>query len=165
MIDFSNFCPFFNFAQFSILSNFDNIISRDRLKLSFLFQLLSEFIILSIASGILIWEYRRQSAKDEAKQIELEREKRELRDHVNHITFTVEEQAAQLRELSRITLALKDDLEKASQKNSGFFGLGKSKDEKATTKPEPVNYEANDEQNEIHRPISSAVLKMSLTSV
>ena len=147
------------------MSNFDNIISRDRLKLSFLFQLLSEFIILSIASGILIWEYRRQSAKDEAKQIELEREKRELRDHVNHITFTVEEQAAQLRELSRITLALKDDLEKASQKNSGFFGLGKSKDEKATTKPEPVNYEANDEQNEIHRPISSAVLKMSLTSV
>ena len=145
------------------MSNFDNIISRDRLKLSILFQLLSEFIILSIASGILIWEYRRQSAKDEAKQIELEREKRELRDHVNHITFTVEEQAAQLRELSRITLALKDDLEKASQKNSGFFGLGKSKDEK--TKPEPVNYEANDEQNEVHRPISSAVLKMSLTSV
>ena len=111
----------------------------------------------------MIWEYRRQSAKDEAKQIELEREKRELRDHVNHITFTVEEQAAQLRELSRITLALKDDLEKASQKNSGFFGLGKSKDEKA--KPEPVNYEANDEQNQVHRPISSAVLKMSLTSV
>ena len=109
----------------------------------------------------MIWEYRRQSAKDEAKQIELEREKRELRDHVNHITFTVEEQAAQLRELSRITLALKDDLEKASQKNSGFFGLGKSKDEK----PEPVNYEANDEQNQVHRPISSAVLKMSLTSV
>ena len=63
-------------------------------------------------------------------------------------------------------MALKDDLEKASQKNSGFFGLGKSKDEKATTKPEPVNYEANDEQNiEVHRPISSAVLKMSLTSV
>merc|ERR1712062_660101 len=124
-------------------------------------QLLSEFIILSIASGILIWEYRRQSAKDEAKQIELEREKRELRDHVNHITFTVEEQAAQLRELSRITLALKDDLEKASQKNSGFFGLGKSKDEKAETKP--VNYEANDDNH--HRPISSAVLKMSLTSV
>ena len=138
------FCPIFNFIQFYVF-----------------FQLLSEFIILSIASGILIWEYRRQSAKDEAKQIELEREKRELRDHVNHITFTVEEQAAQLRELSRITLALKDDLEKASQKNSGFFGLGKSKDEK----PEPVNYEANDEQNQVHRPISSAVLKMSLTSV
>ena len=125
------------------------------------FQLLSEFIILSIASGILIWEYRRQSDKEEAKQIELEREKRELRDHVNHITFTVEEQAAQLRELSRITLALKEDLEKTSKKNSGFFGLGKSKDEKAETKP--VNYEANDDNH--HRPISSAVLKMSLTSV
>ena len=109
----------------------------------------------------MIWEYRRQSDKEEAKQIELEREKRELRDHVNHITFTVEEQAAQLRELSRITLALKEDLEKASKKNSGFFGLGKSKDEKADTKP--VNYEANYDDD--HRPISSAVLKMSLTSV
>ena len=96
--------------------------------------------------------------------MEAEREKRELRDHVNHITFTVEEQAAQLRELSRITLALKEDLEKANSKNSGFFGLGSNKKEDKP-KAEPVNYTHNDQDEDIHRPITSAVLKMSLPSV
>ena len=105
----------------------------------------------------MIYEYRRQSDKEEAKQIELERERRELRDHVNHITFTVEEQAAQIRELSRITIALRDDLEKATKKNSGFMGLGSKGQE-----PEPVSHELC---NDTDRPISRAVLKMSLRAI
>ena len=108
----------------------------------------------------MIYEYRRQSDKEEAKQIELERERRELRDHVNHITFTVEEQAAQIRELSRITIALRDDLEKATKKNSGFLGLG-SKSSKGP-EPEAVTHQCNETEN---RPISSAVLKMSLRAI
>ena len=106
----------------------------------------------------MIYEYRRQSDKEEAKQIELERERRELRDHVNHITFTVEEQAAQIRELSRITIALRDDLEKATKKNSGFMGLGSKSKE-----PEAVSHELCHDTED--RTISSAVLKMSLRAI
>ena len=93
-------------------------------------QLLSEFVILSVASGVLLYEYNRQSEKEEAKQAMVESEKRELRETVDHLTFAVEQQAAQVRELSRITVALHEDLSKKtgvkpSASSSSLFGGGK----------------------------------------
>lgn len=123
----------------------------------FKFQLLSEFLILSFGAAILIYEYQRQSAKEEAKQAEIEREKRELREQVDNIAFTVEQQAAQMRELSRITIALRDDLEKANQKNSGFLGFGGAK---------PTETAKEVSCQELHaKPISRAVFEMNLHSV
>ena len=46
-------------------------------------QLLSEVIILSIASGILIYEYIRSAEKEDAKQQQIEAEKAALLDKVN----------------------------------------------------------------------------------
>ena len=122
----------------------------------YFFQLLSEFIILSVGAIILIYEYTRQLTKEEAKQATIEREKQELKDQVDEITFVVQEQSAQIRELSRITFALRDDLERASKKNSGFLGLGSSKNKSTTT--QEVEYDNT-------KPITSAVIQMNLRSV
>jgi len=125
-------------------------------------QLLSEFIILSIATVLIIFEYRRQSEKEEAKNAVIEKEKSDLREQVNNIAYAVEEQAAQIRELSRITMALRDDLERANRKNSGFLGLGSGS--KGTQTPQEVAFNHSSIQH-AQNPILSAVIQMSLHSV
>ena len=120
------------------------------------FQLLSEFIILSISITALVFEYRRQSEKEEKKQADVEQEKMELREQVNNIALTVEQQSAQIRELTRVTFALRDDLEKANKKNSGFLGFGGGTGSKGETKE--VSFDETIES----RPIIRAVLHMNL---
>ena len=71
-------------------------------------QLLSEFIILSVASGVILYEYNRQSEKEEVKQEQLEREKALINDKIINLEVTVEEQRAQIKELTRLTYALHD---------------------------------------------------------
>ena len=116
-------------------------------------QLLSEILILSFGAGILIWEYNRSGKKEEAKNAAIEQEKQDLKDQVDNIAFTVAEQAAQIRELSRITIALRDDLEKASKKHSGWFS---SSDNKSAV--QEVDYDHK-------KPITNAVIQMSLHTV
>lgn len=65
-------------------------------------QLLSEFIILSIASSMLVYEYRRSSEKEEARQAEVEREKQEMANKVMCLELAVDKQSAQIRELTRL---------------------------------------------------------------
>ena len=48
-------------------------------------QLLSEFAIFCIASGILIFEYHRQAAKEELKQDKNELDKRELKGYIESL--------------------------------------------------------------------------------
>lgn len=122
-----------------------------------IFQLLSELIIFSVAAGLLIFEYRRQGEKEEAKQREQEREKREFREKVDDISFVVEQQSAQIRELTRLTNALKEALENANKKNTSFFSFGGSNPN------ENVIKEVNNNLEE--KPITSAVLKLHLHSV
>merc|ERR1712156_1043513 len=89
-------------------------------------QMLSEFLIYSFGASLLIWEYTRQAAKEEVKKEAMEQEKQDLLNAVSNIEFTVAEQAAQIRELTRITYALRDDLVKANNKHSGpVLGFGK----------------------------------------
>ncbi len=49
-------------------------------------QLLSEFIIMSIASSVIIYEWRRSAEKEEAKQAEAQRERELLGDKVRGAT-------------------------------------------------------------------------------
>jgi len=85
-------------------------------------QLLSEFIILSIASSVLIYEYRRSSEKEDAKQAELEREKELISDKVMALEMSVAEHRAQITELKRLAHSLIDDKEKGKWRKSAFFG-------------------------------------------
>jgi hypothetical protein len=116
-----------------------------------------------VGTGILLFEYRRQSEKEEVKQAEIEQEKRDLRDQVDRLAITMEKQSAQLNEMSRITIGLRDDLEAATKKNSGFLGFGKGTSEGKTPEIKEVS---NEYSEECHlKPITSAVLKMNLHSV
>ena len=76
----------------------------------------------------------------------------------------MEKQSAQLNEMSRITIGLRDDLEAATKKNSGFLGFGKSTSSEGKT-PE-IKEVSNEYSEECQlKPITSAVLKMNLHSV
>ena len=116
-----------------------------------------------MGAGILLFEYRRQSEKEEVKQAEIEQEKRDLRDQVDRLAITMDKQSAQLNEMSRITIGLRDDLEAATKKNSGFLGFGKGTSEGKTTEIKEVSNEYSEECQ--LKPIMSAVLKMNLHSV
>ena len=61
---------------------------------------------------------------------EVEQEKKELRDQVDRLAVTLDKQSAQLNEMSKITLGLRDDLEKANKKYSGPMGFGTASDAK-----------------------------------
>jgi len=87
-------------------------------------QLLSEFILVAVASIIVIYEYNRSMQKEEKKQIEIEQEKSDLKDRVQDLEFAVEKQSTQLKELTRLAIAIRDDLQKSllpKPTNSGFF--------------------------------------------
>ena len=70
-------------------------------KSNFYPQLLSEIILIGIGSAIVIWEYRRSSAKDEAKAEAAEREKEEVRGKITDLEFIVARQSVQIKELTR----------------------------------------------------------------
>jgi len=103
-------------------------------------QLLSEIILIGIGSAIVIWEYRRSSAKDEAKAEAAEREKEEVRGKITDLEFIVARQSVQIKELTRLTISIRDDIQKisdsqqrlmASGQKKGWFS-GKTSDEDAT---------------------------------
>ena len=123
------------------------------------FQLLSEVLIYGFGASLLIWEYNRQVNKEEAKNAAIEQEKQDMKDQVDNIAFTVAEQAAQIRELSRLTIALRDDLEKASKKHSGGWVWNSSSSENKSTVPvQEVDYDHK-------KPITKAVIQMKLHTV
>ena len=62
---------------------------------------MSEIILIGIGSAIVIWEYRRSSAKDEAKAEAAEREKEEVRGKITDLEFIVARQSVQIKELTR----------------------------------------------------------------
>ena len=68
----------------------------------------------------------------------------------------MEQLSTQTRELSRVVVALSDDLEKANQKNSGFMGLGGGNGTKSPSDLKEVNFH--------NKPITRAVEKLNLTS-
>ena len=96
-------------------------------------QLLSEFILVAIGSAIVIWEYRRQSVKEEAKAEAVEKEKEEQRSQITDLEFTVARQSVQIKELTRLTIAIRDDIHNLNRQfnaqaagKKGWFGGGGS---------------------------------------
>ncbi|XP_073817623.1 putative OPA3-like protein CG13603 isoform X1 [Musca autumnalis] len=65
-------------------------------------NLLGEFIIFAIGAGVLIFEYARQTSNEAKKQEKMALEKAELTNNLAELTFRLERQDAQLRELTRV---------------------------------------------------------------
>ena len=103
-------------------------------------QLLSEFILFAVASGIVIFEYNRSSNKEAAKQAQIEEEKKELKERVINLEFAFETQSVQLKELTRLGIAIRDTLENSISKNSNKSIFGK-KDEKEVLNIPPISPE------------------------
>ena len=86
-------------------------------------QLLSEFIILSVASSVVVYEWRRSAEKEEARIAEADKERDMLHEKVSGLEMAVEEQRTQIRELTRLSHSIAEKQQKSSL--TGFFG-GKS---------------------------------------
>ena len=63
-------------------------------------------IVFAIAATILIYEYNRAAAKEEAREAAQEQRLLELDSRVEDLRFTVEEQGGKIRELSRLAESL-----------------------------------------------------------
>ena len=74
---------------------------------------MSEFILVAVASAIVIFEYNRSAQKEEEKQYQIAQEKKEIRERIQDLESTVEKQSTQLKELTRLAIAIRDDLQKS----------------------------------------------------
>jgi len=83
-------------------------------------ELLSEIIILSIASGILIYEYNRQKEKEEAKEIKIKADREAIKDKIYNLEVKVEKQSVQIRNLAKTAIHLEEEIQKKSLK--GLIG-------------------------------------------
>ena len=105
---------------------------------------MSEAILVGVASAIVIYEYNRSAQKEEEKQKQIEQEKKELKERVQDLEFAVEKQSTQLKELTRLAIAIRDDLQKSllpKPSRGGFFGKN---DEKQVPSIPPVPPELMD---------------------
>ncbi|XP_043210484.1 putative OPA3-like protein CG13603 isoform X2 [Amphibalanus amphitrite] len=65
-------------------------------------NMIGEGIVFAIAATILIYEYNRSAAKEEAREEAQQQRLAELDSRVEDLRFTVEEQGAKIRELSQL---------------------------------------------------------------
>ncbi|XP_020817844.1 putative OPA3-like protein CG13603 [Drosophila serrata] len=65
-------------------------------------NLLGEFIIFTIGAGLLIFEYSRQTIKENKKNEMMQAEKMELTNMLTEMNFRLERQDAQIREMTRV---------------------------------------------------------------
>jgi len=77
-------------------------------------EILSEFILLSVASTILIYEYNRSKEKEEQKEEAATLERERLKQKIFEIEFKVEKQTTQIRELARTVIHIEEDIHKRS---------------------------------------------------
>ena len=87
-------------------------------------ELLSELIIYSIASFIVVYEYDRSSDKDQAKEAKLEADRQMIKGKITELEELVVKQNSRIEELSKVAL----DLEKKSQSKNLERLKGKEKD-------------------------------------
>lgn len=69
-------------------------------------NLLGEFIIFAIGAGLLIFEYSRQNAKENKKNETIQYEKMQLTNTLTEMSFRLERQDAQIREMTRVLAEL-----------------------------------------------------------
>ena len=117
-------------------------------------ELLSELIIYSIASFIVVYEYDRSSDKEQAKEAKLEADRQMIKGKIAELEELVVKQNSRIEELSKVAM----DLEKKRQSNNterlknkfqrkeepdGIEKEGSSKSLTATQSPDTVKSEAN----------------------
>ena len=83
-------------------------------------ELLSEIIILSIASGILIYEYNRSKEKDDAKEAKVKADREAIKDKIYNLELKVEKQSVQIRNLAKTAIHLEEEIQRKSLK--GLIG-------------------------------------------
>ena len=93
-------------------------------------ELLSELIIYSIASFIVVYEYDRSSDKDQAKEAKLEADRQMIKGKITELEESVVKQNSRIEELSKVAL----DLEKKSQSKNLERLKGKEEDPSVTVK-------------------------------
>ena len=77
-------------------------------------ELLSEIVILSIASSILIYEYNRQKEKEEAKEEKIKADREAVKDKIYNLEVKVEKQSVQIRNLAKTAIHLEEEIQKRS---------------------------------------------------
>lgn len=101
---------------------------------------MSEFILVAVGMTIVIYEYNKSSKKEDAKQAQIEEEKKQINNRVKDLEFAVERQSVQLKELTRLGIAIRDDLQNSKSKNTNKSIFSK-KDEKEVTNIPPISPE------------------------
>ena len=117
-------------------------------------ELLSELIIYSIASFIVVYEYDRSSDKEQAKEAKLEADRQMIKGKIAELEELVVKQNSRIEELSKVALDLEkkrqsnntERLKKEFQRKEETDGIEKeasSKSLTATQSPDTVKSEAN----------------------
>jgi len=83
-------------------------------------EILSELIIVGIASAILIYEYDRSKEKDEAKEEKLKADRESIKNKIFELELKVEKQSTQIRSLAKTAIHLEEEFQKKSLK--GLLG-------------------------------------------
>jgi len=68
-------------------------------------NLLGEFVIISVASVILIWEYNRQKEKESAREAQEQAVLQNMENRITDLAFANEELDTKVRELTRLVYA------------------------------------------------------------
>lgn len=87
-------------------------------------EMLGEFIIFSIASGTLYFEYQRSSKKEQIKEEERKQETMQFERRVEDLGIITQQQDAQIRELWRIVSELENKNTSLMQKMFGSTKKG-----------------------------------------
>merc|ERR1740128_196955 len=82
-------------------------------------EILSEAIIISIASFILIYGYNRSKEKDDAKEEKLKGDRESIKNKIFELELKVEKQSTQIRSLAKTAIHLEEEIQKKSFK--GFL--------------------------------------------
>eukprot|EP00090_Calanus_glacialis_P046650 TRINITY_DN9264_c0_g1_i1.p1 TRINITY_DN9264_c0_g1~~TRINITY_DN9264_c0_g1_i1.p1 ORF type:complete len:274 (+),score=100.99 TRINITY_DN9264_c0_g1_i1:35-856(+) len=83
-------------------------------------EILSEAIIISIASAILVYEYNRSKEKEDAKEEKLKADRESIKNKIFELELKVEKQSTQIRNLAKTAIHLEEEIHKKSLKR--FFG-------------------------------------------
>ena len=110
-------------------------------------ELLSELIIYSIASFIVVYEYDRSSDKDQAKEAKLEADRQMIKGKIAELEELVVKQNSRIEELSKVALDMEKkshskNLERLKSKEEDPNGIVKESSSTlptATLSPDTVN--------------------------
>jgi len=83
-------------------------------------EILSELIIVGIASAILIYEYDRSKDKEDAKEEKLKADRESIKNKIFELELKVEKQSTQIRSLAKTAIHLEEEFHKKSLK--GLLG-------------------------------------------